>query len=106
MTNADKFKSIFGIYATELWAKSEEEFLEWLNSETEEQEKAKDAVPVIHGRWIIRDNPGTEWYRVTCSECGEDVTATAPCIGFFPNAKVIWDYCPFCGAKMDEGKDE
>ena len=39
MTNANKFKSIFGIYATELWAKSEEEFLEWLNSETKEQKK-------------------------------------------------------------------
>ena len=60
-----------------------------------------DAVPVVHGEWIIRNNPSAEWYRVTCSECGEDVTATAPCIGFFPNAKVSWDYCPHCGAKMD-----
>ena len=61
-----------------------------------------DAVPVRHGKWIIRDNPGTGWYRVTCSECGEDVTSTAPCIGFFSNAKVVWDYCPYCGARMDE----
>lgn len=64
-----------------------------------------DAVPVKHGEWIIRDNPGTGWYRVTCSECGEDVTSTAPYIGFFPNAKVTWDYCPSCGAKM-ERKEE
>ncbi len=42
MTNGDKFKSIFGIYATELWAKSEENFLEWMNSETEEQEKTNE----------------------------------------------------------------
>lgn len=61
-----------------------------------------DAVPVRHGKWIIRDNPGTGWYRVTCSECGEDVTSEAPCIGFFPNAKVMWDYCPYCGARTDE----
>lgn len=61
-----------------------------------------EAEPVRHGKWIIRDNPGTGWYRITCSECGEDVTATAPCIGFFPNAKVIWNYCPECGARMDE----
>lgn len=54
------------------------------------------------GKWIIRDNPGTGWYRVTCSECGEDVTSVAPCIGFFPDAKVTWDYCPNCGARMDE----
>lgn len=53
-----------------------------------------------NGKWIIKDNPGTGWYRVTCSECGEDVTSTAPCIGFYPNAKVTWDYCPNCGADM------
>ena len=33
MTNADKFKSLFGIYATELWAMPEKNFLKWLNSE-------------------------------------------------------------------------
>ena len=60
--------------------------------------------PVKHGGWIIRDNPGTGWYRVTCSECGEDVTSVVPVIGFFPDAKVVWDYCPNCGAKMDEGE--
>ena len=64
-----------------------------------------DAVPVRHGRWIIKDNPGTGWYRVTCSECGEDVTSVAPVIGFFPKAKVSWDFCPNCGARMD-GKDD
>ena len=67
-----------------------------------DQHPTVDAVPVRHGKWIIRDNPGTGWYRITCSECGEDVTSTAPCIGFFPDAKVIWDYCPYCGARMDE----
>lgn len=56
---------------------------------------------VKHGGWIIRDNPGTGWYRVTCSECGEDVTSVVPVIGFFPDAKVVWDYCPNCGAKME-----
>ena len=57
------------------------------------------------GTWIIKDNPGTGWYRVTCSECGEDVTSTAPCIGFYPNAKVTWDYCPNCGADMRGEQD-
>lgn len=33
MTNADKFKNLFGIYATELWSMPEKDFLEWLNSE-------------------------------------------------------------------------
>ena len=59
-----------------------------------------DVQPVRHGHWIIKDNPGTGWYRVTCSECGEDVTSVAPVIGFFPNARVTWDFCPNCGADM------
>jgi ribosomal protein L40E len=33
MTNADKFKQTFRLYATELWAKPESEFLTWLNAE-------------------------------------------------------------------------
>ncbi len=32
MRNAEKFKKTFGLYATELWAKSQKEFLEWLNT--------------------------------------------------------------------------
>lgn len=39
MNNAEKFKSIFGLYATELWAMSEESFLSWLNSECEKEGK-------------------------------------------------------------------
>lgn len=57
---------------------------------------------LIDGHWVISEIPTTDWYRITCSECGEDVTSTAPCIGFLPNAKVLWDYCPYCGAKMEE----
>lgn len=72
-------------------------------------EQIIDEQPTIEerkmGEWIIRDNPGTGWYRVTCSECGEDVTSTAPCIGFFPNAKVIWDFCPWCGARMEKSDE-
>ena len=33
MTNADKFKNIFGLYATKLWSMPEKDFLKWLNSE-------------------------------------------------------------------------
>ena len=38
MKNADKFKDVFGLYATELWAMPEGEFLRWLNSEYTEPE--------------------------------------------------------------------
>lgn len=40
--------------------------------------------PVKHGRWEI--NP---WY-IKCSECGE------------PFMLIPQNYCPCCGAKMDE----
>lgn len=33
MKNAEKFLNEFGIYATELWAKPEKAFLEWLNAD-------------------------------------------------------------------------
>ena len=33
MKNADKFKGIFGTYATELWSKSYKEFSDWLNED-------------------------------------------------------------------------
>ena len=39
MNNAEKFKQLFGIYATELWAMPEEKFLEWLNAEAPEQDR-------------------------------------------------------------------
>lgn len=35
MTNAEKFKMYFGLYATEVWAKSETEFLKWLNTDVQ-----------------------------------------------------------------------
>ena len=38
MNNAEKFKQIFGLYATELWAMPEEKFLEWLNAEAPESQ--------------------------------------------------------------------
>lgn len=57
------------------------------------------------GRWIIKDDPKIKWYKVTCSECGEDVTSVIPLIGFFPNVKPLWDFCPECGARMEVEHD-
>ena len=53
MKNADKFKSVFGLYATELWAMPEGEFLKWLNSESTETEQ----------RWIP-----VKWHDCTDEE--------------------------------------
>ena len=62
MNNAEKFKQIFGIYATELWAMPEEKFLEWLNAEAlEKQEQSCDTCR--HGRFGDRqcDNCGVRY---------------------------------------------
>lgn len=62
MTNAEKFKQLFGIYATELWAMPEEKFLEWLNAEAlEMQEVDKCCETCKH-----KDRLVSEW---RCCEC-------------------------------------
>lgn len=58
---------------------------------------AADVAPVVHGRWIHdghRINGGIDWCH--CSECGKS-----------DNFCARTNYCPSCGAKMDEkeGKD-
>ncbi len=57
MTNADKFKQIFGIYATELWAMSEEEFLVWLNAEakTEDWIPCSERLPNKDGEYVVTE---------------------------------------------------
>lgn len=55
------------------------------------------------GKWIIKYDSSSGWYRVTCSECGEDVTSEIRLIGFIPNYKALWDYCPYCGSHNGGG---
>ena len=53
---------------------------------------AADVAPVRHGRWISKNHHGYEWVFV-CSNCGY--------IDGYPfNDR--HNYCPSCGAKMDE----
>ena len=47
-----------------------------------------DAEPVRHGKWIDKSG-GIEGAWNHCSVCGE-------------RAIELYDYCPNCGAKMDE----
>ena len=58
------------------------------------------ADPVVHGHWVEQEH--CDWvyskeYR--CSECGQYRLMTNP-VGR------EWNYCPHCGAKMDEVKDD
>jgi len=55
MTNADRFKTIFGLYATELWAMPEKEFLKWLNADaTDLVNKSGDLVKDLVNDCISR----------------------------------------------------
>ena len=38
MTNSEKFKGVFGLYVTELWAMPNEDFVKWINAEYKEIE--------------------------------------------------------------------
>ena len=54
-----------------------------------------DVAPVVHGRWISKNPHGYEWTFV-CSNCDY--------VDGYPfNDR--YNYCPNCGAKMDEKED-
>ena len=80
MNNADVFEQVFGIYATEMWAMKEEDFLKWLNSEH---------VPQREGRWIDGK----------CNRCGTHAPYWAMASTYY-----LSEYCPHCGADMREGE--
>ena len=67
-----------------------------LYKEAYEQGKFDATVEQKHGRWKPFD---TTWGRsiYSCTSCGEAV-ADVPT----SNGKVLFNFCPNCGAKMDE----
>ena len=74
------------VYAT--WAEAEEDFMQRLLDAP-----TVDAVEVVHGRWEPRtDVPGF----LRCSACHD-----CNIYDDWPDGKK-WNYCPNCGAKMDE----
>lgn len=50
-----------------------------------------DAVPVVHGRWEFRSFQYGEMpdYDLFCTVCNHNLGLPQ------------WQYCPYCGAKMD-----
>lgn len=58
------------------------------------KENAADVAPVLHGRFVHDGQlyvGGLDWFH--CSSCGRLVAG----------AEERFDYCPWCGAKMDGG---
>lgn len=52
---------------------------------------AADVVEVRHGRWTTEDCELLFAKRAACSVCGKGLVTTD-----------IFDYCPYCGARMDK----
>lgn len=61
-------------------------------------EPTADGEPVRHGWWEFCCNFMGEYLFFKCSEC-EQKADVPTCMG-----KPIFEYCPFCGAKMDGGE--
>ena len=81
MTNAEKFKQIFGLYATELWGKPMKDFFEWLNTEAQSEQN--------YGEWINVSDGYLD--VVKCNICGKMKNDPS-------------NFCPHCGARMEKGE--
>lgn len=60
---------------------------------------AVDVEPVRHGHWIIKPIDKMSKYKCTCSACGWDVNCDSWRDPFDLDET---EFCPHCGAKMDE----
>lgn len=67
----------------------------WKSARELKKIPAADIAPVVHGRWV--SVPGKR-DRI-CSRCQRD----EPYKNAADDAKVF-EYCPYCGAKMDGGE--
>lgn len=55
---------------------------------------AADVEEVRHGMWVEVEGEGYD----ICSECGNS--------NLIGHLSIEFDYCPYCGAKMDKEKEE
>lgn len=63
-----------------------------------EEEPGEDIKPVVHAHWVACEDEYEDEYK--CSACGgTQFFAMTP-------QDEGWEYCPHCGAKMDEEENE
>ena len=62
---------------------------------------AADVAPVVHGQWL---NFYNDFSCAECDRCGTtfEVTDSESNEGLWNAFKLSYNYCPNCGAKMDE----
>jgi len=96
MTNAEKFRNVFGLYATEVWSMSEKEFLAWLNRKAQSNQ--------MTGRWIVEEEDYIKQTR--CSECGVNAPFVLVADDHYGNnvhgESRKTKFCPNCGARMED----
>jgi len=73
MTNADKFKAVFGIYSEEFWAKPEQDMLSWINSEYQEPQTNADRIR------SMTDAELAEWFGMSERMCPDGFSETIDC---------------------------
>ena len=67
-----------------------------------------DAVPVVRGEWVVDecdstdDVPSYSWICFHCSECSTDYGLEEGQYGWYRCDKIPYNYCPNCGAKMED----
>lgn len=124
MNNAEKFQEVFGYYATEMWAKSELEFLKWINKEYEQTEsgdyiKRGDVIELLNNAYVREDN--VHLWRDHNNDCIDKLMNKLQGIPSVNYGKWIFDdplradfecseclerndictrFCPNCGAYM------
>ncbi len=67
-----------------------------------------DAVEVVHGRWIYKDDTVMNWtIKAICSACKCKVAHNSDLAFDYGLEKFekLHKYCPNCGAKMDGGSN-
>ena len=70
------------------------------------------AVPVVRGEWVVDecdttdDVPNFSWIDFHCSECNTDYGLEEGQYGWCRYEKIPYQYCPNCGAKMEESHAE
>ena len=87
------------------YLKGSQEYLKWVVVEREKEiallkSQLSDVQPVRHGRWIAEDEDYEDSIYI-CSACGYEFVITD---GNLESNEL--NYCPKCGAKMDEGEDD
>ena len=70
------------------------------------QQGKKDAV--VRGEWVVDecdttdDAPNFSWIDFHCSECNTDYGLEEGQYGWCRYEKIPYQYCPNCGAKMED----